>query len=168
MMKNYSKCPERKSRIPLAVSVCIIALFLGTFLLGQSAECGNKEIKRISLSVPDIKIGNKDRIVEFKATIVNGFVVSVPRIPPGWFFRINLPYQWKTNVVAGSIIGVADLLSDKADYFNDFLIIEYIEDKDEELRIEVEVTVDRYAGGRKVLRFGMGKLGIKKVDDTGK
>lgn len=99
---------------------------------------------------------------------MNGFVVSVPRIPPGWFFRVDLPYQWKTEVFAGSIVGVADLTTDEASYFNEFLIVEYTGHEDEELRIEVEIILDTYEDRRETLRFGMEKLRLKRIDEAGK
>ena len=147
--------------LPLCVCVVVICV------LCQNVEGAKNDIKRISLSLPDMKIGEGDRISEFKATILNGSVVSVPRIPDGWFFRVDLPYQWKTVVTAGRIIGAAALTSDEVSYFKDFLIIEV--DEDEEIAIDVEVSIERYQEGRtlkKWLHFDMKDLSMKGVVDA--
>jgi hypothetical protein len=166
-MKNSGAYYKKGARTISVLSGIILSLFVATLFLVAPGEAANQDFKRVSISLPDIRVEKKDRIVEFKATIINGFVVSVPRIPAGWFFRVDLPYQWKTNVVAGSIVGVADIKSDETDYFKDFLILEYTGHKDEELRIDVQITVDRYSGEKKVLRFGMKELKMKRIENTG-
>ena len=148
--------------------VYILALVAVIFALSLELQCGGVEVKRVSVSVPGFKLENRDRVVEFKATIVNGFVVSVPRIPPGWFFRVDLPYQWKTEVAAGSIVGVADLTVNDAEYFNHFLVIEYTGHKEEELRIEVEIVVDTYEDQKKTLHYRMEELQLTKISEAGK
>jgi len=148
--------------------IYIFVLLVFAISPSRNIQCANSEVKRVSVSVPDIKIEKTDRIVEYKVTILYGFVVSVPRIPPGWFLRIDLPLQWKTNVMAGSIIGVADLNGDETGYFNDFLVLEYSGHEGQELNVEAEVTVNAHTGSKKVLRFGMEELRIKRIDHSGR
>lgn len=97
-------------------------------------------IERLALSVRNYKIAENIRITEFRVTIKHGFVVSAPKIPPGWFMNLSLPTQEESVVSAGSVVGVADLTSEDASYFSDFLIIEAPQGQELDMSVEIKAT----------------------------
>jgi hypothetical protein len=151
---------------PTITKKWIWALLIGALLTTTEARAIETR-ERLSLSVPNLQIGKRERIVEFRVTIAQGSVASVPRIPPGWFLHIDLPFQWKTVVTAGSVIGVADLTSNKVEYFNDFLII-VPEQHPDLLSVEVEIVTNTFVEtmssiNEKRRLFEMKDLKLKKA-----
>jgi len=149
--------------ITMKTKKCVWILLIGALLISSEAKC----VERLSLSIPNLRIERKERIVEFRVTILQGSVASIPRIPPGWFMHIDLPFQWKTVVTAGSVIGVADLTSNEVKYFDDFLIIA-AEQQEELLSVEVEIVTGTLAETmdsiiQKRYLFKMKELKLKKL-----
>lgn len=118
----------------------ILTLIIILTITCTSSICDDRKDDKYSLSVPMFIMSKNEKVVEFKVKVKNGFVISVPRIPPGWFLTIKLPTQSETVVYAGSIIGVADLDSEEISYFKNFLSIQTNSDNDSPLDIAVEIV----------------------------
>ena len=132
-------------------------------IMCANGVCNDLHNENYNLSVPKFIINKDERIVEFKVTVQNGFVVSVPKIPIGWFMNIKLPTQSKTVVFAGSVIGVADLTSEEASYFNNFLIIQTAKQQEPPLDIEVEVVTTNDLQSKKSVIFKMNEVKLTKL-----
>jgi hypothetical protein len=142
------------------LSVCIWILIAAIFILRSDIESAETKTEKFSLSVPNLKVEKDDRIAQFKVTILQGFVVSIPRIPPGWFMAIDLPFQWKTVATAGIVVGVAALPKGDIKYFDDFLIVETLARQEYPLSVEVEIMTLN----EKHYVFKMNELILRKIE----
>lgn len=122
------------------IKIILLAL-LGTFLLSSSVGGDEKKMERLSLSAPNLKIEKDEMITEFKTTVLGGFIVSIPLIPPGWSMNIINQPQWKTVLTAKSTNNF-ELRSKEKVLLNDFLIIEKA--KSEGVEVEVEIITERW------------------------
>jgi hypothetical protein len=148
--------------------ILILLIFAVACPLIEASAADNSFIEKYTLSAPDIKLEELERIVEIKLTILHGFIVSVPRIPPGWYLHIDLPAQWETDLSAGSIIGVAGLTNKEVNFFNDFLVIERTGDQEPPLSIDLDIitetlTKTRDAVNKKKHSFSLKNLTLHKL-----
>lgn len=127
-------------RIAFLIPFVLLTIFLPYGEL-QGVESSPE---KFGLSVPSLKIEKAERVVEFNVTIFHGLVVAAPKISYGWYMHIDLPFQWKTIVTAGRIIGVAALTSEQTSYFNDFLIIEPSDPGEYPISVNMEIKTETY------------------------
>jgi len=135
---------------------CIFSLMTFITVTNSVAE---SNFEKYSLSLPQFSIENNERITGFKITIQNGYVSSVTKIPPGWYFNIDIPLQNQTNVTAGSVIGVAEFTKNDTGYFNDFLVVSVLKSEEHNFNVDVEVSVVNDSSKQRKIRLN----GNKKV-----
>lgn len=126
------------------VRVFPLLLFIWISLVPLDCVRAEQTIERFVVSVPNFTIKKDERIVGIRTTITHGFLVSVPRIPHGWYLNVDITTQSTTIVTAGSTIGVADLTNEETNFFDNFLIIETPHSEMSLLNIEVVImtTID--------------------------
>jgi hypothetical protein len=97
-------------------SILIILIFLPT--VSYSGEI-------LSLSVKNLSLENRERIVGFQIRLKSAYIYSLPELPIGWAFHItnfrNEDPPWNTSLDAVAGVGNASLNSE---FFRDFILIE--------------------------------------------
>ncbi len=108
------------------------------------------------VSIPDLHVSGKERVVGFEVHVVSGRIAALPNIPIGWNMSIDNNPSWTTEIVASVKVGAAAV---DPGFFREFLLIE----KDESLGVpfqmsgEVVVTED-FATERRI------SIGTKDFD----
>ena len=100
--------------------------------------------QKYTLSIPDLRIGENERVDGFTVVISYGDVISVPRIPMGWSVHIDNSPLWKTTVRGNISVGAAALTHQQTDFFKGFLVIQR---NDREFPVHIEITITTYLMG---------------------
>jgi hypothetical protein len=115
----------------------------------------------MSISIPSLHLGSKERVGGFEMHISSGCIASVPKVPIGWSISIDNDPSWRTTISGSLAVGAAALDSR---FFQNFLVIE----KNESLgglpfdvQGEIAVTAD-YITERRT-KIGIKDLVLKRV-----
>jgi hypothetical protein len=113
------------------ISTIIFFISIGciSFVYASSSET-------YSLSIKDTIIKNGERIIGFELKIDSGNVSSFTRVPIGWSIYIDNDPSSHSKVKGDIAVGACAV--DK-DFFKDFIVIEKGPDKNEPLKVEMEI-----------------------------
>jgi len=121
---------------PFALALLVLPLIASAPL--SAAE----PFEKYTLSIPDLKIGENERVDSFTVVISYGDVISLPHIPTGWSVHIDNSPLWKTTVRWNISVGAAALTHRQTDFFKDFLVIQR---NDREFPVHIEITITTYS-----------------------
>ena len=110
-------------------------IFIILILLFPAKEVSAGE--KLSLTVPPGIVEKHDRIARFKVTIVSAWVVSLPKIPPGWSIYIQNGSASKTVVDGGITAGAH---AEYIDFFKDFMILQKFDKEWIPFNVELEIV----------------------------
>jgi hypothetical protein len=125
-------------------------VFIAAFSLAVLCSSASHRARRqtFSVSIPNLPVGTKERIVGFEIHVSSGRTAALPNIPIGWNLSVDNDPSWKTELEASSRVGASALAPG---FFRNFLCIE----KNESLGLpfgiagEISVTED-FVKARKI------------------
>lgn len=80
----------------------------------------------MSVSVPQIHLVGKERVVAFEIRFTSAGIAQIPRVPIGWHVNVDNDPSWKTKIWGTIRVGAA---AGFASFLRDLLVVE----KDESL-----------------------------------
>jgi len=90
------------------------------------------------VSIPDLHVSGKERVVGFEIHVVSGRIAALPNIPMGWNVSIDNNPSWTTGIAASVKVAAAAVAPG---FFREFLFIEKNESRDVPLQMSGEVVV---------------------------
>ena len=91
------------------MSYARFAVLLAGILVVFAGVESSQQIAKYSVSIPDLKVANGERVVSLEIDIRAGAVESVSNIPVGWNFVIDNDPSWQPKITATTIVGGASL-----------------------------------------------------------
>jgi len=142
----------------LLLTVALLALVsLAPFLLHAGR---NAHGQTLSVSIPDVQVNSKERVVGFEIHIASGRIAALPDIPIGWNVSIDNNPSWKTKIAASSTVGAAAV---DAGFFRDFLIVEKHESPDLPFHVSGEIVVTEDFTTERHIEIAMKDFELKKT-----
>ena len=137
--------------------VLVFWVSLGPLLLHARHEARRQTL---SVSIPNLQVSDKERVVGFEIHIASGRIAALPSIPIGWNVSVDNNPSWTTEIEASSRVGAAAV---PPGYFREFLFIEKDESLNVPFQISGEIVVtDDFATERRI-QIGMKDFSIKQT-----
>ena len=111
-----------------------IVLFSFSLVLSIPAYSVSGELYK--LSATPLSFNKSERIVGYELKISCGGIHSINHVPIGWDIHIDNDPSWNTRMKGSIKVGAAALYKDS---FNDFLVIEKGPNKDDVLKVQMEI-----------------------------
>ncbi len=131
---------------------------LGPLLLPASHE---PRRQTLCVSIPNLQVGSKERVVGFEIHIASGRIAALPNIPIGWNVFVDNNPSWTTEIKASSKVGAAAVAPG---FFREFLFIEKDESLDVPFQISGEIVVTEDFATERRIRIGMKDFSIKQTE----
>src|SRR5713101_2452117 len=138
---------KRKEFIFLAVGLVAFAGLTPLFL-NASHEARRQTL---SISIPNLQVSDKERVVGFAIHITAGRIAALPNIPIGWDTSVDNNASWNTEIKA-STVGAAALAPA---FFREFLVVEKNESLGVPFQISGEIVVTENFATERHSRIGM-------------
>lgn len=113
--------------------VCIMVVAASAMLVPARAGTSHSDLLNISIS--NLRLNSRERVVGFEFHIKSGRVAAVQGIPAGWDVRVENNPSWNAVVRGSSLVGAAAV---DASFFKNFIVIE----KNESLGLPFDVSGD--------------------------
>jgi hypothetical protein len=133
----------------------VFLVSLGSLLLHASHEARRQTL---CVSIPNLQVGNKERVVGFEIHIASGRIAALPDIPIGWNVSIDNDPSWNTKIEGSLKVGAAAVAPG---FFREFLFIEKDESLDVPFQISGEIVVTEDFATERRIQIGMKDLSIK-------
>src|SRR5260370_7609397 len=91
---------KRKEFIFLAVGLVAFASLTPLFL-HASHEARRQTL---SISIPNLQVSDKERVVGFAIHITSGRIAALPNIPIGWDISVDNNASWNTEIKAPTTV----------------------------------------------------------------
>jgi hypothetical protein len=131
-------------------------LGLSPLLLHASHEAR----QTLCVSIPNLQLGNKERVVGFEIHVASGRIAALPNIPIGWNVFVDNSPSWATKIEASSKVGAAAVAPG---FFREFLFIEKDESLGVPFQISGEIVVTEDFATERRIRIGMKDFSIKQT-----
>ena len=118
----------------------------------RSARAAPAQKHLVSLSVPDLHVAAKERVVGFHFEVTSGRIARVRDMPIGWNISVNNDPSWNTTIDASIVVAAAAV---DASFFKDFVVIEKIESAKIPFHVEGDVSVSSDFSSSRKLRVQM-------------
>jgi hypothetical protein len=82
----------------------VFLVILGPLLLHASHEARRQTV---CVSIPNLQIGDKERVVGFEIHVGSGRIAALPDIPIGWNVSIDNDPSWNTKIEGSLKVGAA-------------------------------------------------------------
>ena len=135
----------------------VFLVSLGPLLLHASHEARRQAL---CVSIPNLQVGNKERVVGFEIHIASGRIAALPNIPIGWNVSVDNNPSWTTEIEASSKVGAAAVAPG---FFREFLFIEKAESRDVPFQISGEIVVTEDFATERRIQIGMKDFSIKQT-----
>jgi len=146
---------KRKEFIFLAVGLVAFASLTPLFL-HASHEARRQTL---SISIPNLQVSDKERVVGFAIHITSGRIAALPNIPIGWDISVDNNASWNTEIKASTTVGAAALAPA---FFREFLVVEKNESLDVPFQISGEIVVTENFATERHSQIGMKDFSIKQ------
>lgn len=154
MWLSLSRCQmSRRTRFTFCLASALAALLLivpGAAERHAKAEPPRKHL--VSLSLPDLRVAQKERIVGFHFELTSGRIAHMRDMPIGWNISVDNDPSWNTKVDASIVVAAAAL--DPA-FFKEFVVIEKNETAGSPFQIEGDITVSGDFSSSRTIRVQM-------------
>src|SRR5258707_13032021 len=90
----------------------------------------------LSISIPNLQVSDKERVVGFAIHITSGRIAALPNIPIGWDISVDNKKTWNTEIKASTTVGAAALAPA---FFREFFVVEKNESLDVPFQISGEI-----------------------------
>ncbi len=135
----------------------VFLVSLGLSLLHASHEA---QRQTLCVSIPNLQLSNKVRVVGFQIHIASGRIAALPNIPVGWNVSVDNNPSWTTEIEASSKVGAAAV---DPGFFREFLFIEKDESLDVPFQISGEIVVTEDFATETRIQIGMKDFSIKQT-----
>jgi hypothetical protein len=158
---SLSRCRmSRRTIFKFCLASALAALLLlvpGTATRHASAEPPHKHL--LSLSLPDLHVAEKERVVGFHFEVTSGRIAHMRDMPIGWNISVDNDPSWNTTIDASIVVAAAAL--DPA-FFKEFAVIEKSETAGSPLQVEGDVTVSSDFSSSRKIRVEMKNFTIQE------
>lgn len=96
-----------------------IASAIGALTVGIGA--GSAQGQALLVSLPNLNLQNRERIVGFEFHIQSGRIAQLADLPIGWNISVNNDPSWNTTVEGSVMVGAAAL---GPEFFRSFLVVD--------------------------------------------
>lgn len=135
----------------------VFLLGLGLLLLHASHEARRQTL---CVSIPNLQVGTKERVVGFEIHVASGRIAALPNIPVGWSVSVENNPSWTIEIKASSKVGAAAVAPG---FFREFLLIEKDESLDVPFQISGEIVVTEDFATERRIQIGMKDFTIKQT-----